>query len=56
MSKPDTRFAWRWPDHKRRAAAMLADVAANIGVTPGEVECWCRQPDFAAAVRRYRFT
>ena len=54
-------FAQRWPDRKRRAVAecaagrTVAEVAANIGAAPAEVERWCRQPDFAEAVRRYRF-
>ena len=54
-------FAQRWPDRKRRAVAecaagrTVAEVAANIGAAPAEVERWCRQPDFAEAVRRYHF-
>ena len=54
-------FAQRWPDRKRRAVAecaagrTVAEVVANLGAAPAEVERWCRQPDFTEAVRRYRF-
>ena len=54
-------FAERWPDRKRRAVAecaegrTVAEVAANAGAAPAEVERWCAAPDFIAAVRRYRF-
>ena len=54
-------FAERWPDRKRRAVAecaegrTVAEVAANAGAAPAEVERWCAAPDFTAAVRRYRF-
>ena len=36
-------------------ARTVAEVAANIGAAPAEVERWCAEPDFTAAVRRYRF-
>ena len=37
------------------AGRTVAEVAANIGAPPAEVERWCAAPDFTAAVRRYRF-
>ena len=58
---PPAYFARRWPDRKRRAVAecaagrTAAEVAAHVGVTRATVARWCRQPEFAAAVKRYRF-
>ena len=38
-----------------RPAYLVAEVAADVGVNRATVEPWCRQPEFAAAVKRYRF-
>ena len=37
------------------AGRTVAEVAAHVGVTRATVERWRRQPEFAAAVKRYRF-
>ena len=58
---PPAYFARRWPDRKRRAVAEcaagrpVAEVAAHVGVSRATVARWHRQPEFAAAVKRYRF-
>ena len=54
-------FARRWSDRKRRAVAecaagrSVADVAVNVGVSRATVARWRRQPEFEAAIARYRF-
>ena len=58
---PPAYFARRWPDRKRRAVAecaagrTAAEMAAHVGVTRATVARWSRQPEFAAAIARYRF-
>ena len=37
------------------AGRTVAEVAAHVGVTRATVERWRRQPEFAAAIARYRF-
>ena len=37
------------------AGRTVAEVATHVGVTRATVERWRRQPEFAAAIARYRF-